>query len=54
MSYNVHNFGHVDDETDKEQFAYQVVNKVRELNPDILCCQEFSGFKKGGESAQMH
>ena len=47
MSYNVHNFDHMDDETDKEQFAYQVVNKVRELNPDILCCQEFSGFKKG-------
>lgn len=47
MSYNVHNFEHVDDKTDREQFAYQVINKVREMNPDILCCQEFAGFKSG-------
>lgn len=44
MSYNVHNFGHVDGETDKESFAYQVMNMVRDQGPDILCCQEFSGF----------
>lgn len=47
MSYNVHNFDHVDDQTEREQFAYQVMNKVREQNPDILCCQEFFGFKSG-------
>lgn len=45
MAYNVHNFKHVDGETDEEQFAYQVMNMVRDQNPDILCCQEFSGFK---------
>ena len=47
MSYNVHFFGHVDGKTDKETFAYQIINKVREQNPDILCCQEFHGFKTG-------
>ena len=47
MSYNVHMFSHVDGKTDKEQFAYQVINKVREQNPDILCCQEFFSFKSG-------
>ncbi len=47
MSYNVHNFSHVDGETDREQFAYQVMNMVKDQAPDILCCQEFSGFKKG-------
>lgn len=46
MSYNVHLFYHVDGKTDKEQFAYQIINKVREQNPDILCCQEFDGFKR--------
>jgi len=47
MSYNVHNFKHIDETTDKEQFAHQVIEMVGELNPDILCCQEFSGFKRG-------
>ena len=47
MSYNVHNFSHVDGETDKESFANQMMNMVRDQNPDILCCQEFSGFKSG-------
>lgn len=47
MSYNVHNFSHIDETTDKEQFAHQVVEMVREQRPDILCCQEFSGFKSG-------
>lgn len=45
MSYNVHMFKPVDDEKDSETFAYQVMNMVRDQNPDILCCQEFSGFK---------
>jgi endonuclease/exonuclease/phosphatase family metal-dependent hydrolase len=44
MSYNVHNFGHVDGKTDKKSFAYQVMNTVRDQAPDILCCQEFFGF----------
>ena len=45
MSYNVHNFRHVDGETDMESFAYKVINKVREENPDVLCCQEFFEYK---------
>ncbi|MCR5657737.1 MAG: endonuclease/exonuclease/phosphatase family protein [Bacteroidales bacterium] len=44
MSYNVHQFKHVDGETDRESFANQVINMVREQNPDILCCQEFEGY----------
>lgn len=47
MSYNIHNFKHIDGETDKEQFANQVMEMVREQAPDILCCQEFSVFKSG-------
>ena len=46
MSYNVHNFNHVDRETDMERFAYQVINKVRDQNPDVLCCQEFAAYQK--------
>ena len=47
MSYNVHDFRHIDGETDTERFANQVMDMVREQAPDILCCQEFSGFKSG-------
>ena len=47
MSYNVHNFDHVDGKTDKEGMARLVMEKVKEQNPDILCCQEFSAFKHG-------
>ena len=47
MSYNVHDFRHVDGVTEKEQFANQVMDMVREHAPDILCCQEFSQFKSG-------
>lgn len=45
MSYNVHDFKHIDGEMDKEQFADQIMDMVREQAPDILCCQEFGGFK---------
>ena len=45
MSYNVHNFRHLDGEMEREDFANQVMAMVREQGPDILCCQEFSGFK---------
>jgi len=45
MSYNVHMFKPLDGETDKELFANQVMNMVRDQNPDILCCQEFQGFR---------
>ena len=34
-----------DEDTDKEQLAYQIINMVREQNPDVLCCQEFGAFK---------
>ena len=44
MSYNVHMFLHMDGETDKESFANQVMDMVREQAPDILCCQEFGGY----------
>ena len=44
MSYNVHMFRHVDGETEKEVFANQVMDMVREQAPDILCCQEFMGY----------
>ena len=44
MSYNLHNFDHFDAEINKEQFANQVMDLVREQSPDILCCQEFAGF----------
>ena len=47
MSYNIHNFKHVDDETSQEQFANEVMDMVRKQNPDLLCCQEFAAFKKG-------
>ena len=47
MSYNVHNFRHIDGTTKRVQFADQVMEMVREQAPDILCCQEFSGYKKG-------
>lgn len=47
MSYNVHLFQHIDKETDKETFANQVMDMVREQAPDILCCQEFFGYKSG-------
>lgn len=45
MSYNVHMFRPVGiEEVDKEQFAYQVMNMVKEQSPDILCCQEFFDY----------
>lgn len=47
MSYNVHHFRHVDGETAVADFAYQVINNVREQNPDVLCCQEFMAYEKG-------
>ena len=47
MSYNVHNFKHVDGVMEREAFANQVMDMVREENPDILCCQEFSSYKAG-------
>lgn len=47
MSYNVHIFKHIDGETDSETYAHQVMDMVSEQSPDILCCQEFTGYKKG-------
>lgn len=45
MSYNVHMFKDVTKKTDRESFAYQIINMVKDQNPDILCCQEFSGYR---------
>ena len=47
MSYNLHNFKHIDGKTSSSVFADAVVEKVKEINPDVLCCQEFSSFKEG-------
>lgn len=47
MNYNVHRFYHIDGQTEKEAFANQLINKVIEQNPDVLCCQEFNAFKAG-------
>lgn len=47
MSYNVHYFRPIDNKTDTEEFAYKIINKIREENVDVFCCQEFSPFKKG-------
>ena len=47
MSYNVHMFNHIDGTTDKEQLAKDVIDMVRKEAPDILCCQEFTAYKKG-------
>lgn len=44
MSYNVHNFKHIDGKTSQGEFADQVMTMVRDQAPDILCCQEFAGF----------
>ena len=46
MSYNVRMFKHIDDKTDNETFAYQIMNMVMEQNPDILCCQEFQSYHR--------
>ena len=47
MTYNVHNFKHVDGKTGREDFAKEIVEKVKKMDPDVLSCQEFSSFKKG-------
>lgn len=52
MSYNVHNFKHVDGKISTEDFACQVINKMREQNPDVLCCQEFTAYEKGVSRAK--
>lgn len=52
MSYNVHNFNHLNNEMEKKDFAYEIMDKVREQNPDVLCCQEFNGFSSKMSRAQ--
>ena len=47
MNYNVHRFSHIDGQTEEEAFANQLINKVIDNNPDVLCCQEFNAFKVG-------
>ena len=44
MSYNVHMFQHIDGGINKNRFANQVMDMVREQAPDILCCQEFTKY----------
>ncbi len=45
MSYNVHMFKPIDKKTDKESFAQQIIDMVKDQNPDILCCQEFKNYR---------
>ena len=45
MSYNIHKFSHVDGKTSREDFAYAIMNQIKEWDPDVLCCQEFTAFK---------
>ena len=47
MSYNVHMFCPIGDETTSEGVCDKIINIVREQSPDVLCCQELSAFKKG-------
>lgn len=47
MTYNVRNFKHIDGKTSSEDFAQAIIEKVKDQDPDVLCCQEFSSFKKG-------
>ena len=43
MSYNVHQFC-VGKKMNKEQHINQLMDMIREQAPDILCCQEFTGY----------
>lgn len=45
MSYNVHRFRHVDGKTNTDDCAKAIIEMVRKKNPDLLCCQEFAGFR---------
>ena len=47
MSYNLYIFQGVDGEKDKEAIVSKIVGVVREQSPDVLCCQEFTSFKRG-------
>lgn len=47
MSYNICMFQLLDGNGDGEDAANQIIHMIREQSPDILCCQEFSSFKKG-------
>ena len=52
MSYNVHMFKPFDETLTSEDVGNMIINVVREQSPDLLCCQEFSGFKKGVSRTQ--
>lgn len=53
MSYNIHNFAHVDGETSKVDFVNEVVKEVSEQSPDVLCLQEFASSFKSGSTRQQ-
>ena len=46
MSYNVYQFLGVEEKKDTETVANRIIGIVREQSPDLLCCQEFSTFKR--------
>ena len=46
MSYNVYQFRSVEEKKDTETVANRIIEIVREQSPDLLCCQEFSTFKR--------
>ncbi|MCF0200226.1 MAG: endonuclease/exonuclease/phosphatase family protein [Bacteroidales bacterium] len=47
MTYNVHNFKHIEGKMEPDVMAADVMELVKKQNPDVLCCQEFSTFQKG-------
>lgn len=47
MSYNLYIFQSVDGEKDTDVVASKIIDIVHELSPDVLCCQEFSKYKRG-------
>lgn len=53
MSYNVHNFAHVDGETSMVDFVNEVLAEVRQQSPDVLCLQEFARSFKEGNTRQQ-
>ena len=39
-------FDPIDEETTSEVLGDKIINAVREQSPDVLCCQEFTAFRK--------
>lgn len=53
MSYNIHNFDHVDGRSSKVEFVNEVLAEVGQQSPDVVCFQEFSRSFKEGSTRQQ-